>query len=141
MAASAWLARRAVVQGVLPAARHAVVPADYPVPATRRVALRNFVALAPVAPPVMADVETPVVTQEASSMWLQLGAFSSPENAEAFRVRALASLQWNREPIDVSARDGLYRVRLGPYRNRQEATAIAEKVRESLGFAPSFSNR
>ena len=101
----------------------------------------DVVALAPVAPPVMADVETPVVTQEASSMWLQLGAFSSAENAEAFRVRALASLQWNLEPIDVSARDGLYRVRLGPYRNRQEATAIAERVRESLGFAPSISNR
>ena len=33
-------------------------------------------------------------------------------------------------------RDGLHRVRLGPYRNSDEATAIGEKVRRSLGVAP-----
>jgi rare lipoprotein A len=89
----------------------------------------------------MAEVETPMVAQEAAALWLQLGAFSSAENAEAFRVRAAASLPWMLEPIDVSARDGLYRVRLGPYRNRQEASAVADKVRESLGFAPAISGR
>ena len=93
------------------------------------------------SPPPVADVETPMVSQEASLLWLQLGAFSSAENAEAFRSRAAASLAWNVEPIEVSPRDGLFRVRLGPYRNRQEATAIADKVRESLGFAPTISAR
>ena len=38
-------------------------------------------------------------------------------------------------------RDGLHRVRLGPYRNREEALAIADKVRETLGYAPALSNR
>ena len=80
-----------------------------------------------------------MVSQEASTLWLQLGAFSSAENAEAFRTRAAASLPWMLEPIQVSARDGFYRVRLGPYRNRQEASAIADRVRESLGFAPAIS--
>jgi rare lipoprotein A len=78
------------------------------------------------------------VAQEAAALWLQLGAFSSSENAETFRVRAAASLPWMLEPIQVSARDGLYRVRLGPYRNREEAAAIADKVRESLGFEPAI---
>ena len=50
-----------------------------------------------------------------------------------------AELPWMLEPVQVSARDGLYRVRLGPYRNREEASAIADKVRESLGFAPAIS--
>ena len=45
------------------------------------------------------------------------------------------------EPIEVVSREGLYRVRLGPYRTRSEATAIADKVRESLGFAPAISPR
>lgn len=90
-------------------------------------------------PPPMAKVETPMVTQETSSLWLQIGAFSSAENAEAFRARAAASLPWLLEPIQVSSREGMHRVRLGPYRNRDEATAIADKVRESLGFAPSIS--
>jgi hypothetical protein len=40
----------------------------------------------------MADVETPMVAQEASALWLQLGAFSSAENAEASaRARRRAS--------------------------------------------------
>jgi rare lipoprotein A len=96
------------------------------------------VATAAPAPAATADVETPMVAQEAAALWLQLGAFSSPENAETFRVRAAASLPWMLEPIQVSARDGLYRVRLGPYRNREEAVAIADKVRESLGFEPAI---
>jgi rare lipoprotein A len=98
--------------------------------------------VAPAPPPApVADVEAPMVTQEVSTLWLQIGAFSSAENAETFRARAAASLPWMLEPIQVSSRDGLHRVRLGPYRNREEASAIAEKVRESLGFAPSILQR
>jgi rare lipoprotein A len=99
-----------------------------------------IVAAAP-APAPVADVETPMVTQEVAAIWLQIGAFSSAENAEAFRARAAASLPWMLEPIQVASGEGLHRVRLGPYRNRAEASAIAEKVRESLGFAPAISTR
>jgi rare lipoprotein A len=101
----------------------------------------DVVASVTVPPPPMADIEISMVTPEASALFLQLGAFSSAENAEAFRERAKASLAWNLEPLEVTSRDGLYRVRLGPYRNRAEATAIADKVRESLGFAPTISSR
>jgi rare lipoprotein A len=48
-------------------------------------------------------------------------------------------LAWNLEPLSIAQRDGLHRVRLGPYRNRDEALAIADKVRESLGYAPTLS--
>lgn len=101
----------------------------------------EVIAAAPQPPARMPVVETPVVSQEASALWLQLGAFSSAENAEAFRERAASNLAWILQPIDVTSRDGLYRVRLGPYRNREEAVAIADKVRESLGFAPALSTR
>ena len=101
----------------------------------------EVIAATPQPPAQMAAVETPVVAQEASALWLQLGAFSSADNAEAFRERAAANLAWVLQPIDVTSRDGLYRVRLGPYRNREEAVAIADKVRESLGFAPAISTR
>jgi rare lipoprotein A len=49
-------------------------------------------------------------------------------------------LDWLYEPVQVSYRDGLHRVRLGPYRSRTEADAIAEKVERSLGITPSVSN-
>ena len=88
------------------------------------------------APPAAATVATPLVTAEAAGLWLQLGAFSSAEGAENFRTRVAKDLPWMLEPISISARDGLHRVRLGPYRSADEAGAIGEQVRKSLGFAP-----
>jgi rare lipoprotein A len=92
-------------------------------------------------PPAQLVIETPVITQETAGLWLQLGAFSSREGADAFRDKMSRDLAWNLEPIQLAVRDGLHRVRLGPYRNREEAAAIADKVRETLGFAPSLQNR
>jgi peptidoglycan lytic transglycosylase len=87
-------------------------------------------------PPAPAVIETPVVAQENAGLWLQLGAFSSAESAESFRAKISRDLPWLLEPAQVVSRDGLHRVRLGPYRNRDEAAAIADKVRASLGYAP-----
>ncbi|HUQ27957.1 MAG TPA: septal ring lytic transglycosylase RlpA family protein [Usitatibacter sp.] len=89
-------------------------------------------------PPTPALVQTAVVTQEPGGLWLQLGAFSSRESADSFRDKMLRELAWNNEPLQIFSREGLHRVRMGPYRNRDEAGAIADKVRESLGFAPSL---
>jgi len=88
--------------------------------------------------PTPAIVETAVVTAEPSGLWLQLGAFSSRESADSFRDRMLRELMWNNEPLQVFSRDGMHRVRMGPYRNRDEASAIADKVRETLGYVPTL---
>ena len=85
------------------------------------------------APPVTATIETPVVAQEPAGLWIQLAAFSSADGAESFREHVARELDWMREPVHIHSRDGLHRVRLGPYRSRDEATAIAEKVGRSLG--------
>jgi rare lipoprotein A len=85
--------------------------------------------------------ETPVVVAEASGMWLQLGAFSSRDGAQSFRDKVARDLAWNNEPIEISTREGMHRVRLGPYRNRDEAGAIADKVRQTLGFTPTLIHR
>jgi rare lipoprotein A len=92
-------------------------------------------------PPATAVVETAIVTQEPGGLWLQLGAFASRESADSFRDKMMRDLAWNNEPLQVSSRDGLHRVRMGPYRNRDEAGAIASKVRQSLGFEPALIAR
>ena len=92
-------------------------------------------------PPQTAMVETPMISREASRIWLQLGAFSSLESAESFRDRVARDLPWMLEPVSIAAHDGLHRVRLGPYRNVDEATAIGDKVRRSLGVAPVMMQR
>jgi len=95
----------------------------------------------PVPAAAVAAIETPLVAQEPAGLWLQLGAFSSAESAESFRQKVVRDLPWLLEPTQVSAREGLHRVRLGPYRSRDEATAIADKVRDALGYAPLMSPR
>jgi rare lipoprotein A len=92
-------------------------------------------------PPTPAVVETSVVTQEPGGLWLQLGAFSSRDSADSFREKMVRDLSWNNEPLQVFSRDGLHRVRMGPYHNRDEAGAIADKVRRSLGFEPALIGR
>ena len=89
-------------------------------------------------PPVMATVKTPIVTQEGTALFLQLGAFSSAEGAESFRDHVVRELSWVLEPVTIHSHDGMHRVRLGPYRNPEEASAIGEKVRRSLGVAPTL---
>jgi rare lipoprotein A len=91
--------------------------------------------------PVPVAIETPMVAQENTRLWVQLGAFSSFEGAESFRGHVVRELTWMLEPVQVTSRDGLHRVRLGPYLNREEANAIADKVRQSLGFAPPVTTR
>ncbi len=86
-------------------------------------------ALAPVA-------TTPTIIPDASDLYLQLAAFSSMENAEIFRARMARELEWNREPIQVVQKDNLFRVRMGPYKTREEAEAIAAQVKQSHDFSP-----
>ena len=96
-------------------------------------------AAAEMPQPGPAEVATPLVAQEAAGHYLQLGAFSSVDNAEAFRAHIARELPWLLEPIQIASAGGLHRVRLGPYKTRQEAQAIADKVRASLDFAPVIS--
>jgi rare lipoprotein A len=92
------------------------------------------------APPAPAMIVTPVVAQEPAGLWIQLGAFGSADGAKSFRDHVTRELDWLYEPVQVSYRDGLHRVRLGPYRSRDEAAAIADKVERSLGITAAVSN-
>lgn len=85
-------------------------------------------------------IETPMVAKEGTGLWLQLGAFGSAESAQQFRDRVARDLAIA-EPIQVVTRDGLARVRVGPYRTLEEAAAAGDKVRQSLGFSPTLIER
>jgi len=86
--------------------------------------------------PRPAEVETSLLAPDPAGLYLQLGAFSSVDNAASFRDRVARDLPWLLEPIQVAASGSLHRVRLGPYKTREEAQAIADKIRATLDFAP-----
>ena len=88
------------------------------------------------APPLIAA--SPITT-DGSQLFLQLGAFGSPDNANIFRDRMARELEWNHEPLIVILKDGHWRVRLGPYSSRVEAEAIQARVKTSLDFSPVIS--
>jgi rare lipoprotein A len=74
-------------------------------------------AVAPSADAPSADAAQP-------SIFLQVGAFASRDNAESLRAR-LASLE---EPGQVLLLGELWRLQLGPYRSQDEARSAAERL-------------
>jgi rare lipoprotein A len=86
----------------------------------------------PVPPPVAAGN---------GGLFLQLGAFSTAENADAFLRKLRIDVAWLADSMQVLRSDGLYKVHAGPYRTREEAEAAAERVRKELGFKAFILNR
>lgn len=94
-------------------------------------------AMASAAPvTVPTTITTATISGDADALFLQLGAFSTFENADIFRARMVRELDWNREPIAVLNIDGLFRVRLGPYKTRDEAEAVVAQIKQSHDFSP-----
>ena len=92
--------------------------------------------LVPIPLPAPTAVVASPIVPDTGGLYLQLGAFGSLENAEIFRARMAHELDWNREPLQVSRKDNLYRVRMGPYQSREEVAAVAAQVRLSHDFSP-----
>ena len=113
-----------------------VFPGEAPLAAPTLAATAPTAPVATPLPPPAPVIVTSTVIPESGELYLQLAAFSSLENAEIFRARMARELDWNREPIQVIQRDNLFRVRMGPYRSREEADAVAAQVRQSHDFSP-----
>jgi len=121
---------------VLVAAAPASVPA-VPAPPVAAPGLPAAPAPAAVDAKDVAPVALATSTQP-DGTYLQLGAFGAREGAEEFRAKTYQQLPWLNETMFIVARDRLFRVQLGPYKDRADATVIAEKIRETLQFRPTF---
>jgi rare lipoprotein A len=116
----------------------AIMPADMSRIASRRPVSRPVeVARAePISEATAANPAAIPVSAEVNGIYLQLGAFSVRENAENLRVRIYQQLDWLNQAIEILPRNGLFRLRLGPYRDRTEAKGIANRIRESFDLKP-----
>jgi peptidoglycan lytic transglycosylase len=123
-----------MVERVFPGTLVAQVPATQGMDATAPL-VTSVPEQTPLQVQPLASVPTPIST-EATGVFIQLGAFSGSENAESFRDKMKRDLDWMREPISVWFKDGLHRVRIGPLANREEAQAIAEKLRNTMNISP-----
>lgn len=73
---------------------------------------------------------------DARGVYLQLGAFGNPDNAENFKTRLGRELAGLAGKLFISSRGGIYRVTLGPWRDHAEAQSIALRMRESFELRP-----
>jgi len=96
------------------------------------------VAAAPAPPPAPEPKSTaePNPVAEAKGVYLQLGAFSSQEGADGFRVRVYRELAWLSEPIQVVPGGALFRLHLGPYSSPDAARSIADRIQAELNLRP-----
>ena len=77
----------------------------------------------------------------AKGIYLQLGAFSSADNAENLKNHLLRELDWLTESMRVNPGSGIHRLHLGPYASRGDADRVAEKIRATLGYRPTIVTR
>jgi len=89
---------------------------------------------APVFAP--APVPSATVASEVKGVYLQLGAFSSLEGADGFRVRIYRDLAWLSDGIQIVPAGTFYRLHLGPYRSMDEARPVADRIQAELSLRP-----
>lgn len=85
--------------------------------------------------PPAADRPVPMAA-ETGGIYLQLAAFGSRVNADAYASRLRADVNWLADRLQVSARDGLFRVRAGPYANSGDARENAERIAQAVRVKP-----
>jgi rare lipoprotein A len=86
----------------------------------------------------MVEVESilPGAQEPEGGHYVQVGAFSSRENAEDFRSRVARELAWLRESVQVLSIGNLWRLHVGPYRSGDAARAIAGRIETQLNLKP-----
>jgi len=114
--------------GAKPAAAAAVPSAAEPVEAGAAPALDS-----PQTKHIDADIPMAV---DPRGVYLQLGAFSTHENAEDMRARIYRQLAWLSDAIEIRPNGNLYRLHLGPYPDRAAAMEMAGRIRSSLELTP-----
>ncbi|WMD19516.1 septal ring lytic transglycosylase RlpA family protein [Achromobacter seleniivolatilans] len=73
-------------------------------------------------------------------VYLQVGAFSQPANAQSLVARINTQLSSaGAPPAQVEQTNNLYRVRIGPYPDRQSAMNAVQLVSDRIGILPSIA--
>ena len=86
-----------------------------------------------------AEVEVETIVPDGpqdASIYLQLGAFQSRENAESLRSRLAAEIAELKDALQVLTTGGLWRLHVGPYRSQDDARPIADRIESLLRLKP-----
>lgn len=85
--------------------------------------------------PIPAAASMALASTGGPRSWLQLGAFSSRDNAEAARSRLARTLDWLAAPIELVEDRGLVKLQAGPF-TPAAAREAADRIHEATAFRP-----
>jgi rare lipoprotein A len=74
--------------------------------------------------------------EQAAAVYVQVGAFSSRDNAENLRSRLEGEFGWLKDTVQVLAIGNLWRLHVGPYRTHDDARSVAERIESQLSVKP-----
>ena len=96
--------------------------------------------LPPVAGPAAAEAPPPVALAATGGggYVVQLGAFANFANAQAFLAHVQNQIAAAQVEPRVRQAQGLWRVYVGPYADREEARRVAERIASAFGLATSI---
>ena len=113
----------------------AIIPGEPPI-------LTAAAPLPPVTraePPPPVPVPTPATPTSAAGFAVQLGAFQNYANAQNFLTHVQGQLADARVEPRVREQNGLYRVYVGPYTDRDEARRVADRITTAFGMATAIA--
>ena len=73
---------------------------------------------------------------QAGGVYVQVGAFASRENAESLQARLTREAAWLQESAQVLLSGNLWRLHVGPYRSREDARSVADRIAGELDLKP-----
>lgn len=73
---------------------------------------------------------------EMALVYLQLGAFGSPDNARNFLVQVQQKIPSLKDSVNISKNNGLYKIHAGPYPDQAVAKLAANSISRHLAVTP-----
>jgi rare lipoprotein A len=74
--------------------------------------------------------------EQAGGVYVQIGAFTSRENAESLQARLTREAAWLQQNVQVLLSGNLWRLHVGPYRSREDARSAADRIAGELDLKP-----
>lgn len=81
------------------------------------------------------------LTTAARGWWLQLGAFHEKDGATAFHGKLAEVVDWLAPLLALFNDRDVHKVQVGPYETRDEASKVAQRLREQLQIVPMLVER
>ena len=130
------------VTGMTPIPITALPPgSDLPPPGQSRA---DAMATATAGAIAAADPDAPVPAMKvaaAQGFWLQFGAFSRMEGAEQLREQFTRGMEELAPMLTIFKDKNLHRLQAGPFPNREDARAAADRVRSAMALTPILVER